>query len=67
MNEKKIKRYLNLRGLIYLPKCSDWTLEELKEIMEQINFEGEITGMLTFNQDSRGRYIKFVPSKCYID
>lgn len=66
INEKKISKYLETKGIL-----TKWTFEELKDMLknpEDITFEGEMTGYLSFYKTKSGRrYVQFTPTKCFID
>jgi hypothetical protein len=66
MNKKKIKEYLENKGI---PLSFEWTVEDLISIMDEVEFKGEETGGLKFlrAKSSGRRYIQFQPGRCYID
>jgi len=66
MNEKKVQDYLERHGISKW--AMDWSVEELKDRIQDMNFTGEETGCLKFNRAKSGRrYIIFLPQRCYID
>ena len=66
MDEKKVGRYLEKRGLVHLKEV--WSIPELKAIIKDIRWDGEECGYLVFKISKSGRkYIQFVAGRCYID